>query len=113
VIMAPLIFAMISAMSKLLAPVLLALLLGPGLLFRALLAVAGLDGIARIVEGIGLVALGLAGYYTYAGPGRFGLTNHQVDALAYFGAACGALSVGFTGLSFLSERVRASLGDKK
>jgi hypothetical protein len=110
---APVVLGVLLAIWSIFLPVMVVLFLGAGLLFRWLIGAIGLEGIARVLEGLGLVALGLAAYYTYSDPAQFGLTPHEVYGLAYAGALCGALSVGFTGLSFLSERVRGWLGDKK
>ncbi len=77
--------------------------------FYLLVRMVGFSGIARVLEGVGLLVLGVGEYnHEYNHIGGF-----QFAQLTYFGALCGALSVGFNSLSFLSEKVRRWLLQEK
>ena len=98
---------MLLGMFAIMAPVIWGAILAVGYAFRILVEWLGLHGIAKLLESTALVALGLAEYF------HFYEIDVQYGQLAYFGAFCGALSVGFTVLSLLSEKTRGWLGDRR
>jgi hypothetical protein len=102
---------MLLGMFALMAPVIWGVMLTAGFAFRVLVTWLGLHGIARLLESTALVALGLAEYFKFYGLENFDLTEMHQGQLVYFGAFCGALSVGFNVLSLLSDKTKAWLGD--
>src|SRR5208283_4599156 len=74
IILAPVAAGMLLAIWSVVLPVVFVVFVGLGLSFRGLIAAIGLAGIARMLEGLGVVALALAAYFTYSGPGQFDLT---------------------------------------
>jgi len=101
------IFPVLVGMMTIVGPIIWGLLLAIGYVFRILVVWLGLHGIAKLLESIALVALGLAEYF------HFYEIDKDYAQLAYFGAFCGAVSVGFTVLSLLPAKVKAWLGDTK
>ena len=94
-------------MCVIVGPVIWSLLLAIAYAFRVLVIWLGFHGIARLLESVALIALGLAEYF------HFYELDKNYGQLAYFGAFCGAISVGFTVLSLLPDKVKSWLGETK